>query len=316
MVGLLLRRVPAALVQLVATSFIVFALLYRAPGSPIQLLNGAQRLSPAAKEALVRKYHLDEPFLAQYGRWLVGAIRGDFGESITAHQSVAAVVGPRIVPTVELAAFAFVLVLVFGLGLGVLAAIRRGGVVDAVASALTLAGSAVSPYLSGLLLLAGLAVGLGWFPLFGSGTGGVDRLYHLVLPAVALAISLTALVARTCRASLAEVLDQEFVEVARSRGFTERRVVGRHALKNALIPVLTISGMTFGFLISGTVFVENTFGIGGLGSLLVSSVQNKDYAVAQAIVLILVAAFIVLSLVVDVLYAVVDPRVRSARTGS
>jgi len=306
------RRLAVAVIQLFVTSLVIFGVLYNAPGSPIDLLSGGNRLSVEAKEALRQRFHLDEPFLQQYGRWLSGTIRGDFGQSIAANDSVTAVVGPRIPPTLQLAAYAFLLVAIVGVTAGILAAVHRGRIADTMVSAAVLVGSAMSPYVSGTLLLATLSVGMGWFPLFGSGVAGLDRIHHLTLPAVALSIPLIALIARTCRASLSEVLNREFIEVLRSRGFTERRIVGVHALKGALVPVLTVSGLAFGFLISGTVFAENVFGVGGLGSLLIQSVQSKDYAVVQAIVLILVAAFIVLNLAVDVLCVAVDPRLRSA----
>ena len=164
--------------------------------------------------------------------------------------------------------------------------------------------------MSGILLIAVFAVALGWFPVFGLGEGGLDRLYHLTLPAIALAIALSALVARVTRASLGGALQQEFVETARSRGFSERRVIGKHALRSALIPVVTITGLVFGFLIAGAVLVEFTFGLNGLGALLIQAVRTRDFPVVQAVTLVFTVAFIVINLLVDLLYALVDPRVR------
>ena len=170
--------------------------------------------------------------------------------------------------------------------------------------------------MSGILLIAVFSVALGWFPVFGLGTSGLDRIYHLTLPAIALAIALAALVARTARASVGVAMEQEFVETARSRGFTERRVIGKHALRNGLIPVITISGLVFGFLISGAVLVEYTFGLNGLGALLIQAVRTKDFAVVQAITLLLTATFILINLAVDLLYVAIDPRVRLQRGGA
>jgi peptide/nickel transport system permease protein len=174
----------------------------------------------------------------------------------------------------------------------------------------TLFGSSVSTYVSGILLITIFSVALGWFPVFGLGDGGLDRIYHLTLPAIALAIALSAFVARVTRAGLGTALDQEFVETARSRGFSEKRVVGKHALRSALVPVVTIGGLVFGFLISGAVLVEYTFGLNGLGALLIQAVRTKDFPVVMAVTLLFTVTFILINLVVDVLYAVVDPRVR------
>ena len=171
-------------------------------------------------------------------------------------------------------------------------------------------GASISTYVSGILLIAIFSVALGWFPVFGLGEEGLDRIYHLTLPAIALAIALSALVARVTRASLGSALEQEFVETARSRGFSERRVIGKHALRSALIPVVTITGLVFGFLIAGAVLVEYTFGLNGLGALLIQAVRTRDFPVVQGVTLVFIVAFVVINLLVDLLYAAVDPRVR------
>jgi peptide/nickel transport system permease protein len=220
------------------------------------------------------------------------------------------VVSGRIIPTLQLAAYATLLIFLVGLVLGIVAALRRDRLADTVISVSTLVFSSISAYVAAILLIVFFAVELGWFPVFGLGGGFLDRLYHLTLPAIALALGLTALVARVTRTSMGRALEQEFVETARSRGLPERTVVLKHALRNAFIPVLTISGLIAGYLISGAVLVEFTFGLAGLGSLLVEAVQAKDFAVVQAVVLIFTAAFVLINLAVDLLYAVVDPRVR------
>lgn len=313
MLRYVLRRLAGAVPLLLLTSFIVFSFIHLAPGSPEKILLAGKRVDPETLQAIRDHYGLDDPFLVQYWHWLVNVVQGDLGESITLKNSVSAVVSGRIVPTLELAAYATVLVVVFGLALGILAAIKRYGLVDTVVSVVTLVGSSIAAYVSAILLILIFPVSLGIFPVFGLGEGFAGRLYHLTLPAIALAVALTALVARVTRASMGQVLEQEFVETARSRGFSERRVIGKHALRNALVPVLTISGLVAGYLISGAVLVEYTFGLNGLGALLVSSVLAKDFAVVQAIALIFTAAFILINLAVDLFYAVVDPRVRLQR---
>jgi peptide/nickel transport system permease protein len=306
----ILRRLLGAIPLLLITSFIVFSFTYIAPGSPEQVLLAGRNVDQQTLQAIRDQYRLDDPFLVQYGNWLKNAATGDLGQSIVFSDSVADVVGPRILPTVQLALYALALILLFGFPLGLLTGVKRDSHVDTAVSGLTLVGSSISTYVSGILFIAVFAVALGWFPVFGLGDGGLDRLYHLTLPAVALAIALSALVARVTRASVGTALEQEFVETARCRGFSERRVIGKHALRSALVPVVTITGLVFGFLIAGAVLVEFTFGLNGLGALLIQAVSTRDFPVVQAVTLVFTVAFIVINLLVDLLYAVVDPRVR------
>jgi peptide/nickel transport system permease protein len=306
----IVRRVAAAIPLLLATSFIVFAFLHLAPGSPETLLLGGRDVDPATREAIRAQYHLNDPFLTQYWYWLKGLVTGDLGQSIQFRDSVSAVVVPRIGPTVELAVYALILIVCIGLPLGIVTGARKSSALDTTISSISLIGSSMATYVSGILLIAVFGVALGWFPVFGLGSSGVDRVYHLTLPAIALAIALIALVQRTTRVSLADVLEQDFIQTARSRGFSERRVIAKHGIRSGLIPVVTITGLTFGYLISGAVLVEYTFGLNGLGGLLVQSVQTKDYAVVQAITLIFTVTFIVVNLVVDIICVVIDPRVR------
>jgi peptide/nickel transport system permease protein len=225
------------------------------------------------------------------------------------------VIGPRVVPTLELTLLASLIIVLGGIGLGLLSALRAGGPLDLGVSLVVLVAAAVSPAIMALLLISVFAIELGWFPALGLGEGGVDRLEHLILPAFALAASLVALVARTTRISMIRTLNQEFIETARSRGLSNRTVVVKHAFRHALIPVVTISGLIAGYLLSGAVLVEFAFGLNGLGGLLAESVGSKDFAVVQAIALILVAAFLIINLVVDLLYALIDPRVRLQAAG-
>lgn len=312
MIAFLLRRLLVIVPLLLVVSFAVFAFGHLAPGSPERTLTGGRPLDAQTVAQIRHEYRLDEPFLSQYGHWLGGVVHGDFGLSIGAQDTVASIVGPRIVPTLELAAYSFVLIVGFGLVLGVVSAMQRGRALDVGISAAVLTGSAIAAYISGVVLIGIFAVGLGWFPVFGLGDAGLDRLYHLTLPAIAMAIAATSFITRTTRASLIDVLDSDYVEAAWSRGFSRRRVILRHAIRNALVPVMTASGILFGALIAGAVLVEYTFGLNGLGELLVSSIQQRDFAVVQAIALIMATGFLLSNLVVDVLQAVVDPRVRLA----
>jgi peptide/nickel transport system permease protein len=308
-----IRRIAVAVPLLLATSFIVFSFVHLAPGSPETILLGGRHVDAATIAAIRRQYHLNDPFIEQYWYWLRGVLHGDFGESIAFKDTVWSVVTPRILATLELALYATLIVFLVGVTLGVLSALRRGGVVDVGISTTTLVLSSVSAYVSAILLIVLFAVHFRWFPVFGLGQGLGGRLHHLTLPAVALAVALVALVARVTRTSMIDALNQEFIETARSRGLSQFSVIGKHALRNAFVPVLTISGLTAGYLISGAVLVEYTFGLNGLGALLVQSVQDKDFAVVQAVTLIFTSAFILINLAVDLLYGVVDPRVRLER---
>jgi peptide/nickel transport system permease protein len=313
MVRYVLMRIAVAIPLLVVMSFIVFSFLHLAPGSPETLLTGGRPVDAATLANLRARYHLDDPFLVQYGDWLANAVQGRFGESFAHKDQVSAVVGGRVVPTLQLAGLATLIVIVVGVPLGVLAAVRRNSLVDGVVSLLALVLSSTAAYVSGILLIIVFAVQLGWFPVFGLGDGGADRLYHLVLPSIALAGSLTALLLRVTRAAMTDVLASEHIETARARGFGGWRVVGRHGLRNALVPVLTVGGLAAGYLISGSVLVEYTFGLNGLGSLLISAVQEKDFPVVQAITLLFTVAFIAINIAVDLLYGFIDPRIRLRR---
>jgi peptide/nickel transport system permease protein len=310
MITFTLRRLAAAVPLLLGVSFFVFSLIHLAPGSPELVLSGEHQTDPHTIEAIRKEYHLNDPFLVQYGSWLVNVLRGDLGRSIAFHDSVTHVITPRVAPTLELASYALLLIVSVGLGLGMTSALQRHRWSGRLSSGLMLTTSTVSPAVSGILLIVIFGSVLGWFPLFGLGGSGFDRVYHLTLPAFALALGLVALVGRTCQASLSRVLDEGYVDAARSRGFSESRVILSHALRTAMLPVITITGLVFGFLIVGTVLVEYTFGLNGLGGLLVQSVQAKDFAVVQAVTLLFAATFVLINLVVDIVHAMVDPRVR------
>lgn len=309
---LLGRHVLGLAVTAWVSTVVIFASLSLAPGSPLAFLSGGRTLSPQEKAALTSYYHLNDPFWQRYWDWLKALLSGNLGTSIAFHEPVSTVLIPRLETTLFLVAYAGVLILVVGIGLGIIAA-KSGPWIDGGITAITTVGLATPAFVAAVGLTLLFAVHLGWFPVFGSGTGFFDRLYHLTLPAVALAIGGVALIARITRAAVTTELASEHVETARSRGLSEPRVLRRHALRNALIPITTASGLTIGALFAGTVVVETAFGVNGGGSLLVQSVQNKDFPVVQAACLLLVLAFAVINSGVDLLYSVIDPRIRRAR---
>lgn len=309
----LVKQLVGAVLALVVSSFLVFASLYLAPGNPITVLSGGRTLSPAAIASIRAQYHLGDPFFTRYWDWVTNALQGNFGKSLISREPVSQLIMPAMWATLDLVILATILVIVIGASLGVISALR-GGKVDYSIRALTSVGLAIPPFVLAIVLISVFAVWLKWLPVEGAGSGVGGRFVHLILPAIALATGGVAYVAGVTRTAVATELGAEHVETARTRGMPERLVLRRHVLRNAMIPISTVSGVTVGTLIAGTVVVENAFGIGGLGSLLVQSVTAKDFAVVQAVSLIFVAAFIVINTLVDLLYVVIDPRLRTVNS--
>ncbi|HVO55313.1 MAG TPA: ABC transporter permease [Solirubrobacterales bacterium] len=307
----ILRRAAIVLITMLVASIVIYGALYLAPGGPIAFLSSGRPLSPSALAALRHHYHLDDPFLQRYALWLWGVLHGDLGTSLVFRQGVVGLLGPRLVTTAYLLVYSGILILIVGNALGILAALREGVVSTAITTT-TAIGIAVPAFITAVVLISVFAVNLGWFPVTGSGSGFFDRLHHLTLPAIALALPAIAYVARLTRAAVAEELGREHVQAAIGRGIPRRKVIYRHVVRNAMIPIVTVSGITLASLVAGTAVVETAFQVDGLGSFLISSVTNRDFPVVQAIALILVTGFILVNVIVDILYGVLDPRVREA----
>ncbi len=303
------RRLAGLVAVLLATSFLVFASVYLAPGSPESFLLQGKTVDAATVQAIRTEYHLDDPFLQRYSQWLGGMLQGDMGRSLIFRQDVSGLVASRVATTFYLTLYASILILVLGIALGAVAAVR-GGRIDSGVLVATSGAAAAPAFVAAIVLITVFGVQLGWLPVFGAGHGLAGRLSHLTLPAIALALSWIGLLARVTRSAMIDELSREHVQTARSRGLPERSIVRRHGLRNALIPIVTVSGLTVAGLISGAVVVENAFALNGLGSLLLQSVTTKDFPVVQAISLILVAAFVVINTLVDVLYPLIDPRIK------
>ncbi|MGW1989451.1 ABC transporter permease [Embleya sp. NPDC001921] len=304
------RRLLEMAVTLLAASFVVFGAMYLAPGNPASFLLGGRSASPAALEAIEKQYHLNDPFIEQYLRWLTNVLHGDFGRSLQYRTDVSHLLADRLPTTLLLVAMAMVIVVVLGLALGRLGAVRGGATDSAVLVGTTVAIG--TPAFVAAILLQGLfAVELGWFPSSGSGSGkGLGTMmWHLTLPAVALALYLVGLLARVTRSAMLEALDGEHVTVARSRGVPERHVISRHVFRNALGPVLTTAGLIVSTLLVCTVLVESAFSVGGVGQLLELSATTKDFPTVQAISLIIIGIFMTVNLIVDLLLPLVDPRI-------
>ncbi|MBC9936535.1 MULTISPECIES: ABC transporter permease [unclassified Leucobacter] len=310
-----LSRIGSLLLVLFVTSFIVFAGMHLAPGSTESFLARGNNVTAETLAALRAQYHLDDPFLVQYFRWVGGVTQGDFGQSLQFRQPVADLLASRLPTTLWLVAYSAILILGGGVLLGVLAAVKRGGI-DATAVIMSTVSMAAPSFVVAMALTSLFAVTLGIFPAFGPGGDGVlDRIWHLTLPAIALALSSTALVMRTTRTSMIATLNKEYVETARVRGFGPQRVIWRHAFRGAIVPVVTLTGLVISGLLVTTTIVETIFGLNGIGSLLVQAVNVKDMPVVQAIVLVIVTVFVLSNLIVDLLYPKLEPRARM-RAGS
>ena len=254
-----------------------------------------------------QRYHLNESFLAQYWYWLDNAIHGNLGISIMLRENVSTLIASRIWTTTGLVLYASVIIVVLGIGLGIVSVLRPGAF-DTSVLVVTAVSAAIPAFVAAIVLIMVFAVKLGWFPALGNGTSFVSNVRHFTLPAIALATASLAIVARVTRASVRQERDREHVQTAVSRGLPVRTVIQRHILRNAAIPVTTITGITIASLIAVAAVVEVAFSLDGLGAYLVQAAETKDIAVVQGISLVLVTAFVVVNLLVDVLYAVLDPR--------
>ena len=309
MTRFILRRLGILVLTLAIASFATYGALYLAPGSPVDFLLGNRPATAEQRAALTSQLGLDKPFLERYLSWLGGMLHGDFGTSIQQGQPVSDLIKAALPTTLLLVCLTFVLVVVLGVALGSIAALRGRRVDDGIGTLMNVS-IATPPFVASLMLTSLFAVRLGWFPVFGQGDGFADRLQHLTLPAAALAIGWWPVVGSVTRTSMREEAGGEHVETAISRGLPRGRVMRRHVLRNALVPIVTAAGLAIAGLIAGTALVESTFQLNGLGGLLVRSVTQKDFAVAQAVAMIMVAAFALINLVADVLAALLDPRVR------
>ncbi len=308
MIAFLGRRMAMLLATLLVASFAIYGALYLAPGSPIAALTGGRSVPPEVLAQLEERYHLNEPFLTRYWLWLSGVVRGDLGESIPLRQNVSTIIGQRIGVTLQLVMLTAAIIIIVGVGLGIIGALGRKSVDFGVLLASTVS-AALPAFAAAVLLQFVFGVMLGWFPVLGTGDGFVDQLRHLTLPALALAATSVALVARVTRTAVRDELDKEHVQTAVSRGLPWREVVRRHVLRNAAIPITTVVGITIASLIALAAVVETAFGLNGLGAYLVQAAQNKDFATVQGISLVLVFAFVITNVIIDIAYALLDPRV-------
>ncbi|GGE12702.1 peptide/nickel transport system permease protein [Gemmobacter megaterium] len=303
----LLRRLLHAVLIVAGISVISFFFLHLT-GDPVGLIL-PQDATREQIETLRRDLLLDEPIHVQYLHFVASALQGDMGRSIYTREPVLGLILERLPATLELALTALVLSLIIAIPMGVIAALRRGGWLDTISMTLALFGLSMPHFWLGIMLIMLFSVQLNWLPTSGRGTWE-----QLIMPSVALGASLVALFARLTRSAMLEVLGQDYVRTARAKGLTETVVVGKHALRNALIPLVTVAAMEFGFLLGGAVIIETVFAWPGVGRLIVQSILDRDYPVVQAAVMMLAIVFVVVNLVVDLLYTWLDPNISLGRT--
>ncbi|KAA6186242.1 ABC transporter permease [Thiohalocapsa marina] len=299
----LLSRLGSAALVLFGVCTLVFLLIHLVPGDPVEAMLG-ESARPADREALRQALGLDLPLAQQYRNYLAGLARLDLGHSLLDQRPVAAVLAERLPATVQLAVTALLLALLLAIPLGVLAARKRGTGVDAGAMLFSLVGVSMPNFWLGPLLILLFSLWLGWLPVSGS-----DQPGSLVLPAVTLGTALAAILARMVRASVLEVLQEDYIRTARAKGLSESALLWRHALRNALLPVLTLVGLQLGALLGGAVITETVFGWPGLGSLLVESIQARDYPVVQGCVLLISVVYVAVNTATDLAYTLADPRI-------
>jgi ABC-type dipeptide/oligopeptide/nickel transport system permease component len=298
------RRLLQSIIVVWGVSVLVFFLLRLAPGDPVSLLL-AESASPEQMEAVREKWGLNEPIPVQYMVFLSRALRGDLGDSLFFQQPAMEVLMERMPATLQLSAAALLFSLSVAIPVGMLSALRRDTIWDYLGTGLAMLGQAIPPYWLGIMLILVFSVGLGWFPTSGRGT-----IWHLVLPAITLGSVLMALVTRLVRSGMLDVLGEDYIRTARAKGLQERRVIVRHALRNILIPLVTVVGLQLGALFGGAVITESIFAWPGVGRLALQAINARDYPLVQASVLFISVVYVFLNLAVDILYVYLDPRIR------
>lgn len=308
----LTERFVTTIPVLVIVSVLIFLLVQLAPGDPITVLAGDQAMDPEVVESLRSQYHLDEPLPFQYLRWLGNTAQGDFGYSFTTRQPVREAIADRLTVTLQLTLFALVIALLVAIPIGVLAAIYRNSVFDYLNQGLAMIGGSMPAFWLGILLILLFAQKLEWLPASGYTPFTEDPiacLKYLLLPAITLSSGYAAVLSRIVRASMLDVLHEDYIRTARAKGLAEHQVNIRHALRSALLPVITVIGMEAGHLLGGAVITETVFALPGMGRLLVDAVSSRDFPIVQGATLVLVIMLVLSNLIADLTYGIADPQV-------
>ncbi len=313
MLTYIVRRLAIAVPTLLLVSIFVFTLQKLLPGDPALVMAGEDR-NPEAIAFIREKYHLNKPVLVQYAYWMQGVLQGDMGVSLRTSQPVLRLIGDKLPVTIQLAIMAITIAFVIGVPAGILSAVKKGTAIDYIANIVALSGLSVPNFWLGIMLILLVSVQLGWLPASGYVSPFVDPLRSLqtmIMPAFVLGTSLAATLMRHTRSAMLGVMKADYVRTARAKGLREWTVILKHAFRNALLPIVTLSALLFGELLGGAVLTEQIFTIPGFGKLIVDAVFTRDYAVVQGVVLCAAAGVILINLVADVLYFLVNPRMRS-----
>lgn len=308
----IVRRIVFALLVMWAVATLVFFMMRAIPGDPVQAFVGFEG-DPEAVAHIKRTLGLDQPLPVQYVKWLAALARGDLGFSIWNRQPVTSQLKEALPRTISIALLSFLIAVGIALPAGVVSAVWRYSPADHALSVVAFLGLAMPDFWVGIVLIIAFAVQLHWLPAFGYepiSTGMWPWLSHLILPAIATGTSFSAILARMTRSALLEVMREDYVRTARAKGLAEGAVVLRHALRNSLIPVLTVMGIAFALLLAGAVIAENVFAIRGVGRLLIEAILNRDFPIVQGTILVIALIFVFMNLVVDILYALVNPKIR------
>jgi len=312
MLAFIVRRVAIIVPTLLFVTILIFGLQQLLPGDPAVVLAGEER-DPNVVAYLREKLHLDEPLPVRYFYWIKGVVRGDLGDSLRMQKPVSELILEKLPVTLELAGFAIVIALLIGIPAGIVSAVKRGTAWDYGANVVALWGLSTPNFWLGIMLILLFSVTLGWLPASGFVSPFEDwraNVASLIMPAFVLGNAIAAVLMRHTRSAMLQVLSSDYVRTARAKGLPETSVVLKHALRNALIPVITLGALELGTLLSGAVLTEQVFSIPGFGKLIVDAVFNRDYAVVQGVVLFTATAYIVLNLIADILYVIVNPRIR------
>jgi peptide/nickel transport system permease protein len=310
-----MKRILATIPILFVVSVVIFLIVHITPGDPAAVMLG-ESATPEDVKVLRQQMGLDLPLHQQYWNWMADVLRGDLGDSYFMKESVASAILSHLPPTLSLAVLALAVALIIAIPTGIIAALRRGTLIDQTVMTFSLLAMAVPSFLLALLLILLVGVALQWLPVAGYrplDAGLWNHLKYLILPAISLGAIQSALITRMTRASMLEVLNAGYIKTARSKGVKERQIIFKHALRNAFLPILTVIGQTFGGLVTGAVVTETIFNIPGIGQLIINAVERRDYAMIQGVVLFVTFAYVMINLIVDLLYGVIDPRVRLER---
>jgi peptide/nickel transport system permease protein len=316
MIRFIAGRLASLVPILAAVSVLIFALVRVTPTDPISTITSGKRISDETRVALEREFYLDRPLFEQYFIWIGGFVRGDFGKSFHSREPVAGLLAARLPTTLQLVFMSAIFAVFLAIPLGILSAVKKNGPVDKGISMFLLLCTSSPSFLTGLVFMLVFALTLGLFPAFGAGRGVFENFYYLFLPALALSLPMAALLGRMTRSRMIEELDAPYTQALVAKGARRPVIIRRHCLPNTLVPVITIGAIQLGGLVINAVLVENVFALGGVGALLVDGIKQSDYPMTQSIMLLYIGIYLILNLIVDCVYTVIDPRIKAEKLGT